>query len=72
MLNYLSEKGIYISIGSACTSKDSKDSHVLQAMNIPIDFLKGSMRISFSDTSTINEIDIASDKIVEGIKFFGR
>lgn len=72
MLNYLSEKGIYISIGSACTSKDSKDSHVLQAMNIPKEYLKGSMRISFSDTSTINEIDIASDKIIEGIKFFGR
>lgn len=72
MLNYLSEKRIYISIGSACTSKDSKDSHVLQAMNIPKEYLKGSMRISFSDTSTINEIDIASDKIIEGIKFFGR
>lgn len=72
MLNYLSDKKIYISIGSACTSTDIKDSHVLKAMNMALDYLKGSMRISFSDTTTIEEVDLFSDNILKGIKLFRR
>lgn len=69
LLNYLSGKGVYVSIGSACSSKDSEDSHVLKAMDVPTSLLKGSIRISFSDKSKASEIDYASDKIKEGIRF---
>lgn len=45
-----------ISIGSACNAADSKPSHVLQAMNIPANYLDGSFRMSLGIYSTEEEI----------------
>ncbi len=42
----LNEEGIYASTGSACTSKSVKPSHVLLAMEIPKDIIKGSVRFT--------------------------
>lgn len=56
--------GICISTGSACDSKNTKISHVLQAINLPENLAKGTIRISLGKYNT--EADI--DAIVEAIK----
>ena len=55
MLNYLSEMGIYVSSGSAC-SKGHK-SRVLAAMNLGDDRINSALRISISRFTTKEEID---------------
>lgn len=63
MITKLSEYGLYASIGSAC-SKGITPSHVLEAMNVPPDYLHGSIRFSFSKYTTENEI-IKAIKIID-------
>lgn len=55
MLNYLSEMGIYVSSGSAC-SKGHK-SRVLKAMNLSEDVISTALRISISVFTTKEELD---------------
>lgn len=55
MLNYLSEMGIYVSSGSAC-SKGHK-SRVLSAMNLNDERINSALRISISRFTTKEEID---------------
>ena len=63
ILNYLSDKGIYVSTGSACSSKKSS-SYVIEAINIDKEYSKGVIRISFSINNTKKEID----KFIEELK----
>ncbi|MBN2883826.1 MAG: cysteine desulfurase [Clostridia bacterium] len=58
LLNHLSGKGIYVSAGSACSSRKKNGSHVLRAMNVPEDFINGAVRISFEPDSTRESIDM--------------
>lgn len=62
MLHFLSERGVYVSSGSACGK--AKPSHVLQAMNLPKERIESSVRVSLSRFSS--EDDIAA--LVQGIK----
>lgn len=62
MLHFLSERGIYVSSGSACGK--AKPSHVLNAMCLPKDRIESSIRVSLSRFST--EDDIAA--LVQGVK----
>jgi cysteine desulfurase len=55
MLNFLSQRGVYVSSGSACSK--GKPSRVLQAMNLPQPLLSGALRVSFSHNSTQDDID---------------
>lgn len=55
MLNFLSERGVYVSSGSAC-SKGHK-SRVLTAMGLDRARLESPLRISFSRYTTVEEID---------------
>ena len=55
MLNYLSNMGIYVSSGSAC-SKGNK-SRVLKNMNLPDDRINSALRVSISRFTTKEEID---------------
>ena len=48
----LAEKGIMVSTGSACNSSNSKPSHVLEAINIPEQFINGAIRITYSNDLT--------------------
>ena len=60
----LNEAGIFISIGSACHSQVIEPSHVLKSIRVPDAYLYGSMRFSFSEQETTQDID----KIVKTIK----
>lgn len=53
--------GIAVSSGSACTSRSLEPSHVLRAMNVPIEYTHGSIRFSLSRDTTEKEIE----KVIE-------
>jgi cysteine desulfurase len=57
ILLMLSQKGIMVSTGSACSSKSLEASHVLLAMGLKHETAHGSIRFSFSKYNTIREID---------------
>lgn len=66
MLNFLSDAGIFVSSGSAC-SKGHK-SRVLTAMGLDGSRLESPLRISFSTDNTKEEIDYLIEKIALGQK----
>ncbi|AOY76756.1 cysteine desulfurase family protein [Clostridium formicaceticum] len=63
MLHSLESDGIYISSGSACSSKKRGYSHVLEAMGMRESHIDSAIRISLSHTNTVEEIDYAVDSI---------
>ena len=56
--------GISISTGSACDSKNTEISHVLQAIRLPDSLAKGTIRISLGTNNTEKDVDA----IVDGLK----
>ncbi|MBQ2848399.1 MAG: cysteine desulfurase [Clostridia bacterium] len=64
MLNFLSERGICVSSGSACSK--GKKSHVLMQMGLDRRRLDSPLRISFSRYTTIQEVDALIKGISEG------
>ena len=57
LLLKLGERGICVSTGSACTTGQKEPSHVLQAMQVPGEFARGTIRISLSRETTEQEIE---------------
>ncbi|MDP4119664.1 MAG: cysteine desulfurase NifS [Bacillota bacterium] len=57
LLLSLDLKGICASSGSACTSGSLDPSHVLLAIGLPHEIAHGSLRLSFSDENTEEDID---------------
>ncbi len=58
MLSFLlNEEAIYLSIGSACHSDIIEVSHVLRAMGVPKDYIKGSLRFSLSHNETKADLE---------------
>ena len=53
----LSDKGIAVASGSACTAGNLSPSHVLTAMGIKKETCHGSLRFSLSGETTKEEID---------------
>lgn len=75
LLHFLEEKGIYVSTGSACSSKErSKNggSYVLKAIGLNSDEVEGGIRFSFSDENKEEEIDYTIDALNKGLKFLRR
>lgn len=64
MMNALNAEGIYVSAQSTCNSK-GEASHVLQAMGVSPESLNSSIRLSLSNTNTLNEIKHVCEKIME-------
>ena len=64
MLHYLESKDIFVSSGSACSK--GKKSEVLKAFNVNEKLLDYSIRISFSDKNTKEEIDSLIEAISDG------
>lgn len=72
LLHLLEEKNIYVSTGSACSSKDEKHSNVLKAIGLQIEELKGTIRFSFSEENIVDEIDYTVDNLKKSLKFLRR
>lgn len=56
LLHHLEEKNIFISTGSACSSKKNANSHVLKALGLPISSIEGAIRFSFSHFNSEKDI----------------
>lgn len=72
LLRLLEEKEVYVSTGSACSEKNMKDSHVLSAIGLKDNELKGSIRMCFSDTTTEEEIKAAKEAFEYALGFAER
>jgi cysteine desulfurase len=66
LLHHLEEKCIYVSTGSACSSRKNIHSHVLQALKIGQEYIEGAIRFSFSPFNTEDEM-IKTAKEIERI-----
>jgi len=64
LLHLLDLKGIFVSIGAACNTKDTVVSHVLQAVNLHDIYSTGTLRISLSKDNTDTEALTITDTIV--------
>lgn len=65
MLHALEDKGIYVSSGSACSSNKSKESAVLSAIGLDKQRLESTLRFSFGEDNTEEEVDYAINTINE-------
>ncbi len=65
ILHSLESDGIFVSSGSACSSKSKNYSHVLKAMDLRESYIDSAIRISLSYTNTRNEIDYVVKKLKE-------
>lgn len=72
LLHTLEEKGIYISAGSACSSHKRKASATLTAMGMPASQIECTVRISFSEENTFEEIDYCLDILKEIVPLLRR
>lgn len=60
-------RGVCASSGSACASGEEEPSHVLRAMGVPEEMLKGSLRLTISARNTAGEIDTAAQAVRETV-----
>lgn len=65
LLIMLDSYGICASSGSACTSGSLDPSHVLLAIGLKHEIAHGSLRLTISEETTMEEIDFTVDKLIE-------
>ena len=58
LLHQLSMNGVYASNGSACSTGSLNYSHVLSAMQVPYNYIAGSIRFSFSYLNNLEDVKI--------------
>ena len=56
LILFLDMEGICVSGGSACTSSEKSISHVLQAIGLPEEYARGTIRISLGVENTLEEM----------------
>ena len=64
----LNHEGICVSTGSACASGSLDPSHVLLAIGLPHEIAHGSVRMSLSDSNTMEQIDKAVDVLKRSLE----
>lgn len=65
LLHALEEKGIYVSSGSACASNHPGISGTLKAIGLPGELLDATIRFSFSEMNTEEEVDLCLEALKE-------
>ena len=72
LLHALENSEIFVSTGSACSSKKREESSVLRAMKLSEEAINGSIRISIAKSNTIEEIDTVAEAISQAVKWLVR
>lgn len=72
LLHTLEQDNIFVSTGSACSSHKKGQSHVLSAMGLSPKEIEGTIRFSFSEFNTAEEMEYAADKVIKAVKRFRR
>ena len=68
LLHLLDLKGICVSTGAACNSRSTEVSHVLQAIGLPVDVAKGTLRVTFGHGNTVHDAEIVANTLVALLK----
>jgi cysteine desulfurase len=68
LLAALDLAGVRASAGSACSSGALEPSHVLAAMGVPDDLARGVVRLSFGETTTDDELDLAVQVLSDAVQ----
>lgn len=68
LVQLLAGEGIFVSTGSACSSSDSKPSHVLTAIGLSKKEAGASVRITLNYENTLDDINVTVEKIKKFVK----
>ena len=68
LLLELDNVGICASSGSACNSKDPAPSHVLSAIGLSEDLIRGALRVTFGEFNTLDEVNYLVDNLERCVK----
>ena len=68
LLHRLDLMGIAISTGSACDSKNTQLSHVIQAIKVPAEYAKGTVRVSFGKYNNEEEAEAIGNAFAKVLK----
>ncbi len=67
LVHYLEGKDIYVSTGSACSSK-SRDNRILDAINLSKEYKAGAIRISLGHFNNFEELEYVIDNIKQSVQ----
>ena len=65
LLNRLDLKNICVATGSACNSQQTKISHVLQALKVPQDYIRGTIRITFGKENSFDDAKTIGNHLIK-------
>ena len=65
LMHRLDLKNICVATGSACNSQQTKISHVLQALKIPQDYIRGTIRITFGKENSYDDAKTIGNHLVK-------
>ena len=68
LLLELDNVGICASSGSACNSKDPAPSHVLSAIGLSEDLIRGALRVTFGKFNTLEEVEFLVENLEKCVK----
>ena len=60
--------GICVSTGSACDSKETQISHVLQAIQLPYSVALGTIRVSFGKNNTMQDATCVGEALLKIVR----
>lgn len=69
IVHSLEKEGIYISTGSACSSRKKDKNKTLSAIGLSDDMINGTIRISLSRLTEKKEIDYTIEKMIEELDY---
>lgn len=72
LLHALEDQNIYVSTGSACSSKAATTSDVLNSFGLSLKEQQGAIRFSFCETNTKEEVDYVIEKLEYTLKLLRR
>lgn len=65
LLHRLDLMGTAVATGSACNSRETELSHVIQAIHVPQNYAHGTIRLTFGMDNTENDVDTIADQIAK-------
>lgn len=67
LVHFLEMKGIYVSTGSACSSRN-KTNRILEAINLDPDYVDGTIRISLGHFNNMDEVEYVVESIKQSVE----
>ncbi len=68
LMHRLDLKNICVSTGSACNSNQIKISHVLKALKVPKNYIRGTVRITFGKENSLEDAEIIAANLIKILK----